>query len=122
MLVFCKGPNILKNLLAKKLKGVKLAYLKHLIQLPDLLWSSQNNYLASGLQYHIGLGVDDIFPIGIYISYYGTAGFSSQVQIAQGMAVHLIGKILNTDFFQVCCVLPFNGELVQKGNQIGHHY
>ncbi len=37
MLDFCKGPNILKNFYAKKLKGVKLAYLKHLVELPDLL-------------------------------------------------------------------------------------
>ena len=77
MLVFCKGPNILKNFLAKKLKGVKLAYLKHLIELTNLLGPTQNNHLTVGLQYHVGLRIYDILSIGIYVTYYGAACFSS---------------------------------------------
>ena len=76
-----KGSNILKKMLAKKLKGVKLAYLKHLVQLPDLFRSAQNNNLAVGLQLHIGLWVDDIISVWINISNYGTTCFSAKVQI-----------------------------------------
>ena len=77
MLVFCKGPNILKKILAKKLKGVKLAYLKHLVQLTNLLWASQNDDLTIGLQHHISLWIDNVFPIWVYVTYNGTPCFSA---------------------------------------------
>lgn len=40
MLVFCKGPNILKKFNAKKLMPVKLSYLEHLVELSNLLRST----------------------------------------------------------------------------------
>ena len=55
MLVFCKGPNILKNFNAKKLMPVKLSYLEHLVELSNLLWSAQHNDLAFGLQFQVCL-------------------------------------------------------------------
>ena len=46
MLVFCKGPNILKKFNGKKFLPVKLSYLEHLVELSNLFGPTQNNDLT----------------------------------------------------------------------------
>lgn len=95
---------------------------EHFVQFTDLFRPPQDNDLALGQQGHIGLRVNDVIPVGFYVTDDGTARLPPEVQVAQGIAIYLIRKILYGHFFQVSGMFPFHGQLIHKGDQVWYHH